>query len=334
MVTKASKITVKNSVQAADNFMIEASRLVAAIVRGDTDEIGHLIEEYQELNTNELEDSNLPIDPWKDPSVVYGAYLALAEVAEHAGRTVVPHSVIKELLNSQETHRILLKLSEEPGGLVEKSKIPELTYIHRSNAHETIQKLEKLGLLRKYKVNRNSNKWTLELTIDGWSAVALMRAWNIEPPKEKPPIVILVRTQTSIPNLAEKILERTIALGANKCGQEIGTVIDNTNLKTRRRLCKAVRNNINELEPKEALEFFSGILQGRKPDYQPRDLYRKFATISQTRGREVGVHRIEKVRKEIQDILEYKECEVFISALQERITNESENFQGVYSQLF
>jgi DNA-binding MarR family transcriptional regulator len=321
MVSKQSKIKVKNSVQAADNFMIEASRLVAAIVKGDTDEIGHLIEDYQEFSTNQLEDSNLPIDPWKDPSVLYGAYLALAEVAEHAGRTVVPHNVMKELLNSQEAHRILLKISEEPGGLIEKSKIPELTYIHRSNAHQTIQKLTKLGLLRKYKVNRNSKKWTLELTIDGWSAVALMRAWNIEPPKLKPPIVILVRTQTSIPNLAKNILERTIALGANKCGQEIGTVIDNTNVTTRRRLCKAVRNNINELEPREALEFLSGILQGRKPDYHPRDLYRKFATISQTRARELSVNPIEKVRKEILGILEYKE-------------KEAENFQGVYSQLF
>jgi len=333
MFTKSPKLKAKNPIRAADRFLTEATRLVTNIVRGEAKALDHLAQEFMQAHTEQIDDTDLPVDPWNDPAVVYGAFLALAEIAELAGRTVVPHSVLKKVLNSREAHRILLRLSEEPGGVVEQSKIPLLTYIHRCNANKTIQKLKNIGLLARHKAGPKSKKWTLELTNAGWAVVDLLHAWGLELPKEKPPLVNLLRAQPSIPDLAHDISERAIAHGAFTCGQELGTVIDNEGHTSRLRLCRAISHNIKELGPKETIEFFSGIVQGNDPKIQPRFLYRKLETISRTRRpRTRKQTRPKTLRSEFRDLSKFKECEVFISALQERITKEAESFKVVYSR--
>lgn len=331
MRAKESNIKKGNYNHTADNFLIEASRLVAAIVCGDTKKLDNLTREFMQIRTEQIDATNLPVDPWKNPAVAYGAYLALAEIAELSGRTVIPHDVLKKLLNSKEAHRILLKLSEEPGGIVEQSKIPQLTYIHRCNANDIIQKLEKLGLLTRQKVGLKSKKRTLELTNTGWSVVDLLHAWGLELPKEKPPLVNLLRAEPRIKDLAHDISERTIAYGAYPCGEELGTIIDNEKPPSRLRLCKAISHNIKEFTPKKTVEFFSGIVRGNNPKIPKQFLFKKIEEISRTKKRIKGKQTSpKKLRSDVKSLIEIEECEVFLLALQERITQDADFFKEIY----
>jgi DNA-binding MarR family transcriptional regulator len=180
MVDEAAPIQTEIPGWTADRVLGKATDIIAATVHGDTEALEQLSEEFREAYSQLRKRVQLPINPWKDQTVCYGALLALAEVAEIAAHIIIPPGILKKLLTSSEAQRILLKLAEQPGGLIKQSRISELTHIHRSNAHPTLKALIELGLLERQIVDPKGTVRTIELTSTGWAAAELLRTWGLE----------------------------------------------------------------------------------------------------------------------------------------------------------
>lgn len=164
----------------ADNFAAEAAEVVAATVRGDAQALSSLSEKHREALANVREKTPLSINPWNNPLVAYGAMMGLAESTEIASRTVVPPDVLKAVLNSAEIRRILTVLSEQPGGMVKRSQIPELTGMDRSNVHHKLKKLGSLGLITFHSADPGNSAHTIELESKGHVAAQLTQSWGLD----------------------------------------------------------------------------------------------------------------------------------------------------------
>jgi len=235
-----------------ERMAADALQVTAATVRGDAPALGRLAEAFREASNKLRPSVIVPLDPWIDPKVVYGAFLAMGELAELAARTVVSPDVMKDLVNSSEMRRILLWLAAQPGGFIRQARIPDVTGIHRANAHSTLKKLESKGLVERRVADARGRVITLELTNAGWAAVDLLRGWGLEESAQAITIAQLLRAHASAKRLAEAL----------ESGRGIKEVLGR-HPKDASRLGKAIRLKIAKLEARPAVDFVMEFVEPR-----------------------------------------------------------------------
>jgi DNA-binding MarR family transcriptional regulator len=159
----------------------EAYGIAAAITRGDASELHRLWRSYGSELVKQAAHPSLPADPWTNGAVVYGAILALSEVASVGTRVVVPISILVKLMSSSEARTILLVLAAQPGGMMPQAEIPKATGIARTNAQPQIKYLIELELIQRHAIGGEGSRYVLELTSLGWAAVRTLRRLGVQP---------------------------------------------------------------------------------------------------------------------------------------------------------
>lgn len=242
----------------AERFETQAADLVAAAARGDDDTLKGLAAACRNA-ANELRAvAAVPADPWADPAITYGALLGLAETAELAARSAIPADVMRALTESSEARRIVLKIAAQPGGLIDQARIPDVTGIHRANAHPTLVKLERLGVLERQVADAKGTARTLELTNTGWAAVDMVRARGMATVEDTPSIEQLLRARAPLRTLASVMTTgEPIAAGV-----EVGMALTSAPEEARTILCKAAAQGLKDRDARERLQFVIGMLEG------------------------------------------------------------------------
>jgi DNA-binding MarR family transcriptional regulator len=244
-----------------DRFAAEATDAIAAMLSGDVDRLMGLADTFREAASRDAYGSRAPINPWQDPAVVYGALLGLAELTELASRAVVPPKIFRQLLASSEARRILLTIAAQPGGMINKSAIPELTGIHRSNAHGTLAKLMHLGLIERYGVNVKGTVMTFEVTSLGWAAVEALRSWGMREDTDRAtnPFAWVKA------GFSQKLQERRLFGAPEKleAGRAIGKSLTGERGERQAALAAAAQG-IERLETQESAELILGMVEGIK----------------------------------------------------------------------